>query len=275
MRRFRLFEFEDQAWLPAPFRNYLTETLRYQVTKYGTYAPAVGKIRDAVLRAGCDQIVDLCSGAGGPQLQIREALKNEHGLRISVVMTDRFPNTKLIEQLRHARIEGVTYLTDPIDAASVPADLKGLRTLFTSFHHLGPGSALALLQKAVEDRAPIAVFEFTERKFLNLIGALLSPVALLFQTPWITPFSWGRLLWTYLLPVIPMMNMWDCAVSHLRSYTLVELQRLALEAGMDRYNWQAGTIISERTRGSITYLIGYPAMDEEQVSAFMVLEERR
>jgi len=274
MRRFRLFEFEDQAWLPALFRDYLTETLKYQVTKYRTYAPVAGKIKDALGRTGYYQVVDLCSGAGGPQFQIQEILRNEYGLRVRVVMTDRFPNSKLVERLRHTRAEGVTYLSDSVDAAWIPADLKGLRTLFTSFHHLGPEAAIRVLRSAVEDGSPIGVFEFTERKALNLIGALLAPVALLFQTPRITPFSWGRLLWTYLLPVIPLMHLWDCAASHLRSYTVAELQQLALKAGADRYNWQMGTIVSERTRDSIIYLIGYPARAQEMTSTFMVLEEK-
>ncbi|HKQ76402.1 MAG TPA: hypothetical protein VJ810_22090 [Blastocatellia bacterium] len=218
-------------------------------------------------RAGCDQIIDLCSGAGGPLLQIQQILRDEDDFHVSVVMTDRFPNSDVIKRLQQTGVEDVTYLDASIDATSVPDHLKGLRTLFTSFHHLDPDLAIKVLQSAVEDQAAIAVFEFTERKFLKFIGALLSPIAVLFQTPRISPLSWGKLLWTYLLPVIPLMYLWDCAISHLRSYTVMELQELVLNVKAERYNWQVGIVVPEQTRDTITYLIGFPARSEEPTSA--------
>src|SRR5450759_4223616 len=32
-------------------------------------------------------------------------------------------------------------------------------------------------------------------------------------TPWIRPFRWSRLLWTYLIPIIPLVFLFDGVVS--------------------------------------------------------------
>jgi hypothetical protein len=36
-------------------------------------------------------------------------------------------------------------------------------------------------------------------------------------TPWIRPFRWSRLLWTYVVPIIPAVLLFDGIVSCLRT----------------------------------------------------------
>ena len=45
------------------------------------------------------------------------------------------------------------------------------------------------------------------------------------------PFRWSRLLWTYLVPVIPLVLLFDGIVSCLRSYRPDELLKLVAIAG--------------------------------------------
>jgi hypothetical protein len=72
------------------------------------------------------------------------------------------------------------------------------------------------------------------------------------------PLRWSRLLWTYLIPVIPFVLFFDGLISCLRAYSLGELQEMTsgLEGG--GYRWEIG----EKTGGllpvRITYLIGCP-----------------
>jgi hypothetical protein len=77
-------------------------------------------------------------------------------------------------------------------------------------------------------------------------------------TPAIRPFRWSRLLWTYLLPVLPLAILFDGVVSCLRVYTPDEMLAMGREVGGDEYEWEAGF---ERPAGSplpIPYLIGMP-----------------
>jgi len=149
----------------------------------------------------------------------------------------------------------VTSIEDPVDAADVPGDLTGFRTLFTSFHHFDSGQARRVLADAQRSGEGIAVFEFTERNLLLwTIPILLIPLVVFVCTPFIRPFSWDRLLWTYLLPVVPLVAMWDGLVSNLRSYSPAELEALT---GDDSYEWRAGRV---RSLGlsRVTYLVGWP-----------------
>jgi hypothetical protein len=88
---------------------------------------------------------------------------------------------------------------------------------------------------------------------------LLAPLFVLLITPRIRPWSWARLALTYVVPIVPLLVVWDGLVSCLRSYRLAELR--ALTAGLDRgYAWEVGEY---RRRGAVvTYLIGAPVAGE-------------
>ena len=83
---------------------------------------------------------------------------------------------------------------------------------------------------------------------------LIVPLLVLLVTPFVRPFSLARLLLTYLVPVLPLLILWDGIVSCLRTYRPDEL--LALTAGLDGHRWRATEL---RQRGSIvTVLVGEP-----------------
>ena len=81
----RLFEFSNQPWFPVVWRGYITDLLRYQVEYFQLYAAAEDLLRYALARSGAVHIVDLCSGSGGPILQIAERLG------VPVTLTDLYP----------------------------------------------------------------------------------------------------------------------------------------------------------------------------------------
>jgi hypothetical protein len=75
-------------------------------------------------------------------------------------------------------------------------------------------------------------------------------------TPFIRPFHWNRLLWTYLIPLIPLICWWDGLVSQWRAYTVEEL--LELTQGLHDYDWTAGRVPIKGLVGHVTYLSGIP-----------------
>ena len=46
----------------------------------------------------------------------------------------------------------------------------------------------------------------------------------LFMTPWVRPLSWQQLLFTYLIPIIPLCYAWDGQASIMRIYTFDDIQ---------------------------------------------------
>mgnify|MGYP001942956294 CR=1 FL=1 len=232
MGRLHLFEFNDQTWMPDVLRDAMTGYLETISRKFKMHEPMTPVIQDALDRSGATQIVDLCSGGAGPLLHIHQALKPS----VPILLTDKFPNATVFKAAD--AIDGVTAITESIDARDVPADMRGLRTIFNGLHHFQPSDARAILADAWDKDAPIVIIEIAERTVPNILS---SPLILLFTLifmPMVRPTRWQYWLFTYLIPIIPLLILWDGLVSHLRVYSPDELR--ALTKGMDKpgYRWE-------------------------------------
>jgi len=255
--RVHLVELHEQPWFPAVWRDLLTDYLSFYATVFRPYACVGPLLAEALEREGTARIVDLCSGAGRPLLSLVPALQDSGIRDLEVVLTDRFPNLGALESIGGTGAN-VTYLTTPIDAADVPMSLKGFRTLFTSFHHFRPAAARAILTNAVDNGEGVGIFEYTERNWLIWgLPTILIPLFIWLCTPFMRPFRWRRLFWTYLVPIVPTVALWDGFVSNLRTYSVRELEDLVEEVADDRYEWQIGQARSIGV-SRVTYAIGVP-----------------
>ena len=142
-----------------------------------------------------------------------------------------------------------------MDARNVPSKLKGLRTQFLSFHHFKRNDAMKILQNAVDSNSSIAIFEAQERSVASVVAMLFSPITVLFVTPFIRPFKISRILFTYIIPIVPLFVLWDGVVSSLRTYSLNEMQEMIDELENNTsYHWKTGSVKSGP--GIILYLVG-------------------
>ena len=256
MRRLHLAEIEDQRWCPKSLRDALTDYLRFALDLTRPYDAIAPRLAEAIYRSGATTVIDLCSGGGGPWRRMLPALRAT-GCDTHVRLTDLYPNVGAFEALRRETGGAIEYEAAPVDATSVHPSLIGFRTLFTGFHHFAPGVAVRVLQNAVAERRGIGVFEFTQRRAANLIGALLVAPAFAWLTvPFTRPPRWSRLLWTYPVPVLPLVAAFDGTVSILRTYTPAELMDLTRE--LTDFEWEAGVERVPRMPGGVTYLIGVP-----------------
>lgn len=255
--RLQLFEIEDQSWCPAPIRNAMTDFLRFMMETFAPYRGVASLLGAALTSVGETHIVDLCSGGGGPWLDLVRRIAAAGGLVLRVRLTDRYPNLAAFARLRAASDGVIDGDHHPVSATAVPAHLGGFRTLFTALHHFPPADAHAILADAVQARQGIAVFEVSRRTPLALLGMLFLPLMVLAYTPFIRPFRWSRLLWTYLIPVVPLAVWFDGTVSCLRTYTPAELRDLVKDL-QEGYDWDIGTVRSAPLPSRVTYLVGLP-----------------
>jgi hypothetical protein len=256
--RLHLFELEDLPWFPPTIRDLATDYLNFMEARFRLHEPVIPILRDALDRSHATCIVDLCSGAGGPVLLTYEALA-AGGLAVPFTLTDKYPNLEAFRLLSGRHPTGILYLPDSVDATAVPRNLIGFRTMFNAFHHFSPQSAHRVLKCAVEAWQPIGIFEIPERSILTIIPLLFTPLFMAVATPFIRPFRWRRLLWTYLIPLVPLTGLWDGLVSQLRAYTPAEL--LELTRGLPSYQWNAGRAPLDGALGHVTYLLGHPDTD--------------
>jgi hypothetical protein len=265
MRRVQFIELHEQPWFPASLRADVTDALQFGFNLLHAYDPIAPLVQSVIDSTGngtnaTQSIVDMCSGGGGPWLDLVRNLRGRHAAAgsadLQVWLTDKYPNLEAFESVSASSHHHINFYPEPVDAMKVPRALKGLRTMFTSFHHFPPEDARAILQNAVDAGESIGIFEATKRA-PSTIGLIFAGVLLMFvHTPRIRPFRWSRLLWTYLVPIIPLVLLFDGVVSCLRTYRPQELRELVEKLTACTYQWQIGELAGRRA--PVTYLIGYP-----------------
>jgi hypothetical protein len=251
MRRQRWFEIHDQAWFPGFLRDRVTEALEAVWNGHRTYGPIAGRLREAIRRSGAQQIVDLCSGSGGPWPGLYSEVAD--GQPLTVWLTDLYPNALLT---RAGAGGGLLARREPVDARAVPADLVGFRTIFSSFHHFEPEPARAMLADAFTHRQGIGIFEAARRTPGTLLAVNAVPLLGMREAARARPVRFRRLLWTFFLPVVPVTLWVDGLLSCLRSYSLADLEELTEGLTAEDYTWEVGELGGGRV--PIRYLIGEP-----------------
>lgn len=248
MQRQRWFELHDQKWFPGFLRDLVTDALEKLWNANRIYAPIVPLLREALLRSKSNRVVDLCSGGGGPWPGLYAEVAA--GQMLKVCFTDLYPNSGA------ATGGAFNVYPEPVDARRIPRGLRGFRTIFSSFHHFEPESARAMLADAFTRREGIAVFEAAQRSAGTLLSVNGIPLLVLRDGVAERPISPRRLVWTYLLPVIPVVLWIDGLLSCLRSYSVDDLRELTEGLSATDYEWRVGE--ENGNPVPITYLIGIP-----------------
>jgi hypothetical protein len=77
----------------------------------------------------------------------------------------------------------------------------------------------------------------------------------LLTTPFIQPFKIGRIIFTYLIPIVPLFVWWDGIVSSLRTYSVKEMEELVKSVeNNESFEWEIGRLKSGP--GVVLYLLG-------------------
>lgn len=256
LKRFHLFEFNDQQNLPRFMTAWLSRARHHlhEVSQDGRiWAP---KILELLKRYGAPKIVDLYSGSGDPILEVARILERDHGIRAHITLTDQNPNLLTAAEI-NARDDDRTYVTDSVDTTDVPTTYEGVRTILSAFHRLPPEAAYNLLKHAFNTRQHIFIGETTQRS----IRAMWTHATALKRCDETNPpvgTTRAQELLTLRLPVLPTMLAWDNIVSCLRTYSHEELAPWLEELSAADYRWEVGELWNSNVQISYPYLMGYP-----------------
>ena len=233
--------------------------------------------------------VDFCAGAGGPTPFIEQDLNSrlqvsrkhgnleytrsdEHreldvGNGVDFVLTDIAPHIEAWEEI-FKKSDNMHFISTPVDAADAPLDLlsslpnggkggKVFRLFNLAFHHFDDPLAKRILHNSIATSDGFGIFELQARTLSSLITiSLIWPLMLL-----ITPFyfwrSPGHLFFTYVVPIIPFVLVFDGYVSSLRTRSTQEILRLMGNKG-DVKGWRFGSGSECHTypTGEMTWFIG-------------------
>ncbi len=215
---------------------------------------------------GFRQIVDLGSGAGGTMPEVLDILKEQYGFEdAKLIMTDLFPNKTALKRFNNTNEPSISYATEPVDATNVSTAATGLKTMMNSFHHMRPYQARKILESAQNSGQPLLVYEMGENRLPLLLWWLLLPLSLVvliimvfFMTPFVRPLNWQQLVFTYIIPVIPICYAWDGQASLPRMYSMNDIDKLLDGLSSDGYVWQKGHALKKNKKKLGTYILGMP-----------------
>lgn len=195
------------------------------------------------------ELNDLCSGSGGPVPSLLDELEIR-GCTASATLSDLYPTSTCTSHPR------VSWFPRPLDAACIPKEFSGVRTMFSSFHHFRPEAARAILENAFRCRRTICVFEGASGTFAGMLTMLLVPLNVLAMMPFVRPFRWANVVLTYVIPVLPFIIFWDGVVSMLRIYSPEQMKSLTQGMQASDYSWDIGRLRVRGIPGGLPYLIG-------------------
>lgn len=227
MKRLLFPQLVAQSWYPAVLKQRTAEFMTWFVNVAGAARPFVPIFEAALQHAPIHQLVNLRRAIGGGLECVIPLLTTP----VTVQETD--------------------------DPRAIPS-VDGVYTFVNTFHQLDDEEAVAALSTPSRRRQPVVVVEGNNDNWWQAIGMLVFvPLSVLLLAPWVRPFRWSRLLFTYLVPILPLTTSYDGVAALFRLFSPDELLELAGQTGAPAsYVWEAGKSDNGRG-GKIIYLIGY------------------
>lgn len=267
MKRLQLFEFEDFHWLPSFIRTSITNLIIVFHRMMGTSEVLIDLILKSREKVNFNQIVDMGSGSGGPMPDVVEKLNQNSAISspISLVLTDKFPSATSVQKINAANITNIHYQPESLDAVELENAPKGLKTMIASFHHMPPTVAKKILQAAEKNKTPFLIYEVAENNIPVVVWWVLLPLSLiiliimsLIMTPFTRSVSIPQIIFTYFIPIIPLVYAWDGQASLMRTYTFEDIEGLIGEQDNDNYRWEISQAKKSDGKTAGYYVLGYP-----------------
>ncbi|KAI9844009.1 MAG: hypothetical protein M1837_005944 [Sclerophora amabilis] len=286
--RIHFYEINDQSWLPPYIRQKvqscltLAWTLKLPLIQSLSPAQLVSSTLLRVLAGDVTKytFVDFCAGAGGPTPTIERDLnrrltrssgvggreraadgkgewKTDPGVQF--LLTDIHPHLEAWEEAAK-KSDHLGFIRESVDAANAPRDLidaqgkKVFRLFNLAFHHFDDPLARQILKNTIETADGFGIFELQDRTVSSLLTIFIMGLLFVLITPiffWRSP---GHLLFHYIIPVIPVVLIFDGYISSLRTRSVDEVLGLLdgkaaqtagwkFTSGSEMHTWPIGHMI--------------------------------
>lgn len=267
MKRKELFEFEDFSWFPSLIRSCMTNLIMVFHRLVGTKEVLVSIILKMRSHTDFSQITDLGSGSGGPMIGVVEQINEDlDGDKVNLLLTDLHPNMEVVNRINSLQHDTIKYHQEKVNAMNVGEAPAGLKTMIASFHHMHPSIAQSILLSAQEEKQPILIYELAKNNIPFFLWLLLLPLSLgiltlmsMVLTLFVRPLSIAQLVFTFLIPIIPLAYAWDGQASLMRTYTFEDINDLLKEHRRANYKWEIKDALKANGKKAGYYIMGYPA----------------
>jgi hypothetical protein len=237
MKRRHLLEFNERSECPKFIRDSVVETLGMGL-RFIKMGNIIGPpFAEFMQRAKVSKVLDLCTGTGVPVSLLAQWLKDHGDQSPKFLVSDLFPNHEAFEEITNQDDLEITSVAESVNALDVNPELEhDTRTIINSFHHFTPAMAEAILEDTVQKDKSIFIYEGFRRDPMGLAPTGPWMTLALLANPWLAKRSkLLKIIFSYLIPIIPIMAMWDGFVSTLRIHTQEDLMQMVSK--WPHYEW--------------------------------------
>lgn len=225
MRRKQINQFINIPGFPKILKTMVAEFLSWFVLKVNATKPFVPVIEDMLEKSGAKTIYNLELGLGAGMETVKPFLN---------------PTIEIINRLH------------PWDEINE----EGLFVMVNAFHQLPVTEAKDLLKSIAEHKQPLVIVEGNNDSLWQIVGmTVFVPLSVLLATPFVKPFRWSRLFFTYIIPILPLILMIDGCIALIKLYNPDDLREITASLHIPDYQWEAGKKDNGRG-GKIIYLTG-------------------
>lgn len=225
MKRINAPQFTSSKWFPKFLKRSIYEFMTWFVHKTNAAKPFLPIINEGLQYSNRLVVIDKKTGAG----------------------------FETVDPLLDKEIERVY-----IDPASFHAEQEGLYLSINSFHQFNEQEARKILSDVSHANQAIAVLEGNNDSLWQVFGmTVIVPLTVLLTAPFVRPFRIERLIFTYLIPILPLVTLLDGFIALFKLYAPKDLDELTTSIKQEGYEWRSGKLDNQRG-GKIIYLLGYP-----------------
>tara|TARA_Y100000780_G_scaffold196518_2_gene186634 strand:+ start:142267 stop:143058 length:792 start_codon:yes stop_codon:yes gene_type:complete len=250
--RVNSFEFGDLSSVPAFYHQFLREFMSKIYFVFGIHKLWRKEISEFVERQGAESIHDPCAGSGYVNQLIFESLDKNLGAKfyLSDLMTDESP--EFAKQINSLGYQDLKFAEESIDLLKIEASKQMPKMFVNSFHHFNNEQVKEILKNTLGQGKEILVLEYCRKTPDSLVSMLFGGVLSLLFFPFVVEkkFIIPSFIFTYLIPIIPFMLVWDGIVSCLRTHTISSLKQILVELNL------TNVLIEKKTRRSLLYPSG-------------------
>lgn len=239
LRRFHWIEFWDCAWLPAFVRTAMTSALGFMLRTLKRYEMAFPHF--FAWAAGRSSVLDLASGSATHVSEFERWAQSAvtSSPLPTIWLSDLYPDIASFQNVKESFPNRVGFVREPVDARRVGTSRgRGLRCMFGAFHHLRPEQARQVLLDAARSSAGIFIYEPHLRLIRNIFSSFGAFFFAMIAPFCCGKFSWKRLIFSTLIPVIPLLLVHDSIVTAFRCYTQQELQEMVDSLPRNGFAWE-------------------------------------
>ena len=239
-----LKELEDYPWFPSYLRKMQLEYVGWISVQLRLYHPLLKLLQ----QFPSNKWIDLASGSGWPAFYLQKNASHQ----IHYTLTDLYPDSVSNEVKKYVDVE-----VEPFNLLDLQPQVGKQYSMFNAFHHFTLVQQKEIIKKIKEAKSSCMIAEVLEPTWLCFLQVTLAAFIVQPLTAWaIRPFSFIRIITTYIIPIQLITVAWDGWISVLKSKSLSQYKALVSDLADNQYSIEVKRI--KQLRGNLIVILAQP-----------------